>query len=374
MTQPKSSSSGILLFWKAAFVLLLALILFKLGSPNKEADSTKNAPEEETQVAGSSVADPQVQIPTRDYAGQSWTNGMVWIPGGTFLRGSSVGQSDEGPVREIRVDGFWMDRTEVTNRDFKKFVDATGYVTLAEKAPKPEDFPGVPLENLVAGSIVFDPPPGDIPLDNHYVWWRYQPGASWRQPEGPGSSIEDRMDHPVVHVCWFDAEAYCKWAGKRLPTEAEWEYAARGGAKDREYTWEGDGLPGGKPLANIWQGRFPSRNTGEDGFRFTSPAGTFPANGYGLVDMAGNVWEWCQDWYLPDYYAKSPASNPKGPDTSYDPNEPNVMKRVQRGGSFLCHDTYCTGYRVAFRMKSSPDTALGHSGFRCVRMGDAPKP
>jgi formylglycine-generating enzyme required for sulfatase activity len=311
--------------------------------------------------------DVPTPAPPPAFTDLSWTNGMVWIPGGAFLRGSEDGQPDERPVREIAVDGFWMDRAEVTNEQFEKFVRATGYVTMAERKPDPKDFPGAPPENLVAGSVVFTPPDHEVPLDNHFIWWRYVPGANWRHPEGPSSTIAGRERHPVVHVCWFDAAAYAAWAGKRLPTEAEWEYASRGGAQQKPYVWGDEQAPGGRWLGNIWQGRFPVTNDLGDGFRVTAPVGSYPANGYGLFDLAGNVWEWCQDWYLPDYYELAPRRNPPGPDTSHDPNEPGVPKRVQRGGSFLCNDVYCSGYRPAARMKTSPDTGLSHSGFRCAR-------
>lgn len=299
----------------------------------------------------------------------SWTNGMVWIPGGTFHMGAETGQVDEKPVHEVTVDGFWMDKTEVTNEEFEKFIKATGYVTIAERKPDPKDFPGADPEMLVAGSIVFHPPPGDVPLDNHYVWWTYVPGADWKHPEGPGSSIQGREKHPVVHVCYFDVIEYCKWAGKRLPTEAEWEYASRGGLDQKQYSWGEEQTPGGKWVANIWQGKFPNENTMDDGFRTTSPAGTFPPNGYGLYDMSGNVWEWCADWYAPDTYTMKVSLNPLGPsqEASNDPNEPGVAKRVQRGGSYLCSDSYCTGYRPSARMKNTPDSATSHTGFRCVR-------
>jgi sulfatase modifying factor 1 len=296
------------------------------------------------------------------------TNEMVWIPGGTFWMGTEDGHPDEVPVHQVTVDGFWMDKTEVTNEQFEKFVRATGYVTVAERKPDPKDFPGVPTENLVAGSVVFAPPPGEVPLDNHYIWWKYLPGANWRHPEGPDASIQGREKHPVVHVCWDDAAAYAKWSGKRLPTEAEWEFAARGGLDRQPYGWGKEQVPKGQWQANIWQGKFPNENTLADKYYTTAPVASFPPNGYGLYDIAGNVWEWCQDWYRPDTYAKGPDKNPSGPGDSFDPNEPGLPKKVMRGGSYLCSDLYCTGYRPSARMKSSPDTGLIHTGFRCVRL------
>ena len=325
---------------------------------------------------------------TPSSASSSWTNDMVWISGGTFTMGADDGQPDEKPVHQVTVDGFWMDKTEVTNEQFEKFARATSYVTIAERKPNPKDFPGVPEENLVAGSIVFSPPSleeinreragagmeaiKEYPLENHFIWWKYIAGANWRHPEGPQSDIRGREKHPVVHIAWDDAMAYAKWAGKRLPTEAEWEFAARGGLDHKRYVWGDELNPGGKWLANIWQGKFPLNNTLEDGFKGTAPAASFSPNGFGLYDMAGNVWEWCADWYLPNYYANTPPRNPPGPDTSYDPNEPGVMKRVQRGGSFLCNEIWSTGYRPSYRMKNSPDTGMQHTGFRCAKDGMKP--
>jgi formylglycine-generating enzyme required for sulfatase activity len=299
--------------------------------------------------------------------------GMVWVPGGTFWMGSDDAMmQDARPLHAVTVDGFWMDRTEVTNAEFARFVAATGYRTVAERPPDPKQFPGVPPEDLVAGSIVFAPPDRDVPLDNPYAWWQYRPGASWRHPEGPGSTIEGREAHPVVHVCWDDAAAYAKWAGKRLPTEAEWEFAARGGLDRKRYAWGDEFRPDGTWRVNNWQGKFPRENTAEDGHPGTAPVGSFPPNGFGLADMSGNVWEWCADWYRPEYYRYSPAANPTGPDSSYDPNEPNVPKRVQRGGSFLCSDLYCVRYIPGGRGKGAPDSAAGHVGFRCVRGAGPP--
>lgn len=280
--------------------------------------------------------------------------GMVWIAGGTFTMGAEGGMPDEAPRHEVRLDGFWMDETEVTNREFERFVTATQYKTMAERTPDAKDFPGVPKERLVPGALVF--------RDKQ---WDYVAGASWKSPEGPGSSIAARMDHPVVQVCWDDALAYAKWAGKALPTEAQYEFAARGSQSDSIYPW-GTQAPGvGKPVANIWQGTFPDRNEERDGFSATAPVGSFPANPYGLHDLGGNVWEWCSDWYRPNY-KDAGMVNPTGPNSSFDPAEPDQPKRVVRGGSFLCSENYCRGYRNTARMKTSPDTALSHTGFRCV--------
>jgi formylglycine-generating enzyme len=300
-------------------------------------------------------------------------DGMVWIPGGEFSMGSeNPMMQDARPFHRVAVDGFWMDQTEVTNEEFAGFVKATGYVTVAERKPDAKSFPGAPPENLVPGSVVFTPPDRKVPLDDSYVWWRYVPGANWRHPNGPGSHLKGKERNPVVHISYEDAEAYAKWAGKRLPTEAEFEFAARGGLDRKRFVWGDEFKPGGKFQANTFQGHFPNQNTGEDGFITTSPVGAFPANGFGLFDMAGNVWEWTSDWYRPDYYrtlaaTKQVARNPQGPADSLDPAEPGVAKRVQKGGSFLCTDEYCARYMPGARGKGEPDTGTNHLGFRCAR-------
>jgi formylglycine-generating enzyme required for sulfatase activity len=314
--------------------------------------------------------------------------GMVWIPGGEFSMGCEDPRHcpcggpdpmpDARPIHRVYVDGFWMDTTEVTNEQFAAFVEATGYVTIAEKVPSADDFPPgypkPPPENLVAGSTVFTPSEGAVPLDVHYRWWAYVKGANWRHPLGPESDLTGKENYPVVQIAYDDALAYCQWAGKRLPTEAEWEFAARGGKAGERYTWGNELQPGGKWMANIYQGEFPIQggDTGADGFMGIALVAKFPANPYGLYDMAGNVWEWCSDWYRPDYYASLAANvrvarNPQGPTESYDPGEPAEKKRVHRGGSFLCTDKYCTRYIVGTRGRGEPMTGSNHAGFRCVR-------
>ena len=304
--------------------------------------------------------------------------GMVWIPGGGFQMGAKGGQADadEGPVHRVVIDGFWMDTHEVTNRKFARFVEETGYVTVAERRAYLEDFdlpPGAKPENLPEtgyydpGSLVFKPPKEKVEnLRFFRQWWAVEKGVSWRRPYGTDRTIEGREDHPVVHVSYEDALAYCRWAGRRLPTEAQWEHAARGGLEKTVYPWGETLRPKGEWKMNCWQGDFPNENKKEDGWHRTAPVGTFAPNGYGLYDMAGNVWEWCSDWYRHDYYKRSPVRNPEGPDDSLDPAERGIAKRVTRGGSFLCSELYCTGYRVTRRMKTSPDTGLTHTGFRCV--------
>jgi formylglycine-generating enzyme required for sulfatase activity len=307
--------------------------------------------------------------------------GMVWIPGGEFSMGSDAsGEAlcglpgvtrDAQPIHRAFVNGFWMDKTDVTNEKFEEFVKATGYITIAERTPTKEEFPTAPPENLVAGSVVFTPTPGPVPLTDHYQWWNYVKGANWRHPEGPQSSIKGREKYPVVQIAYPDAVAYANWAGKRLPTEAEWEFAARGGLAGKIYAWGDEFKPGGKHMANTYQGQFPVKDKGEDGFAGISPVAQFPPNGYGLYDMAGNVWQWCSDWYRPDYYVElaavgKVARNPKGPDSPYDPMEPTERKRVQKGGSFLCTDQYCSRYMVGTRGKGEITTGSNHVGFRCV--------
>lgn len=282
--------------------------------------------------------------------------------------GSEDGATDEKPLHEVTVKSFFMDKTEVTNEQFAEFVKATNYVTLAERPLTAKELPGLlPEFEGKTVSLCYRPPKGAVDLRDALQWWAPVIGANWRHPDGPETDIIGKEKHPVVHVCWDDAQAYCKWAGKRLPTEAEWEFAARGGLEKARYIWGNEFSPNGKWMTNTWQGKFPHENTGEDGFKGLAPVGSFQANGYGLFDMAGNVWEWCSDWYLPDYYAKSPKENPPGPTTSFDPDEPGVMKHTTRGGSWMCSDSYCRGYRPSARMKTSPDTGLANTGFRCVK-------
>ncbi len=306
---------------------------------------------------------------------------MTWVSSGEFTMGTSAVKAnrDERPPHSVRVSGFWMDTTPVTNAQFKEFVEATGYVTMAETAPSLEEImaqlpPGTPppaKEMLVPASLVFVAPDHPVPVRNNlHRWWKWTPGASWRHPQGPQSSITGKEQHPVTHISWYDASAYAKWAGKRLPTEAEWEYAARGGLEGKIFPW-GDAEPDdANLLVNIWLGEFPHKSLKPNGYYGTSPVRTYPANGYGIYDLVGNVWEWTSDWYSADTYlkrAKDIAINPSGPEKSYDPKQPYTPLRVQRGGSFLCHRSYCDGYRVTARSKTPPDTSMSHTGFRCAR-------
>ncbi len=308
--------------------------------------------------------------------------GMVLIPAGEFTMGTDDPNAwpDERPSHRVKVDAFWIDEHEVTNAQFAEFVAATGYLTTAEKAPdldeimrqSPPGTPPPPKELLVPGSLVFHQTDTPVPLDNYTQWWNWTPGCDWRHPEGPDSDLQGRENHPVVQVSWDDAAAYAHWAGKRLPTEAEWERAARGGIDGKPYVW-GDDPPSDTNIrANIWDGVFPTKNTQRDGFVRTAPVKSFPANGFGLHDMAGNVWEWCADWY--DYGLYAPRAgkgvvteNPTGPSRSSDPNQPFTPLRVQRGGSFLCNDSYCSRYRPSARHGGAIDTGMSHVGFRCAK-------
>jgi sulfatase modifying factor 1 len=321
-------------------------------------------------------------------APESAPEGMVWIPGGEFSMGAAdppgmdeIGMkltSDSRPIHRAYVDGFWMDKTVVTNGQFASFVKATGYVTVAERRPRREDFPDTPPDNLVSGSAVFSPPEHGVSLNDYFQWWRYVPGANWKHPLGPNSNLAGKGRFPVVHMAYEDAQAYAKWVGKRLPTEAEWEFAARGGLAGAPFVWGHEFRPNGKWMANTYEGQFPNQDTGEDGFIGISPVAKYPPNGYGLYDMAGNVWQWTSDWYRPDYYAElaemgSIARNPKGPESPYDPSHSGELEKVHRGGSFLCTDQYCSRYMVGARGKGGINTATNHLGFRLVKNTNTPE-
>ena len=351
------------------YTALVALLgLSYCGSPENKTSNEQT------------VASPEPNLsPVKQAATMDGPPGMKWIPGGQFTMGAlnqdQQAREDERPAHQVMVDGFWMDETEVTNAQFQEFVDATGYVTTAEVPPNWEEMkkqlpPGTPKPPdsvLIAASMVFTP----VATNDLYdwsQWWSWVADANWRKPQGPGSSIEDKSNHPVVQVSWDDTQAYLAWAGKRLPTEAEWEFAARGGLKDKLYPW-GDN----KDITvcgNTWQGKFPEHNTLGDGHYTTAPAKSYQPNNYGLYDMAGNVWEWTSDWYSAKYYeqcaAQGVVQNPQGPRQAYDPRQPYMPQRAQRGGSFLCNESYCSSYRASARMHSSSDTGQDHVGFRGV--------
>ncbi len=349
-----------LVSWSA--LTMVSLLLFQSGN----ADSATLLPAEQRA--------PKVVCPPE----------MVWVSGGQFTMGTDDSSSlpNERPAHQEKVAGFWIDVHDVTNAQFAKFVEATGYVTTAEKKPNWEDLKkqlptGTPKPDdalFVPGSVVFTPTSQAVPLDDLSAWWRWVPGASWRHPEGPASDIVGRENHPVVQVSWDDAAAYAKWSAKRLPTEAEWEFAARGGLNGKRYVWGDEFRPNGNYMANTWQGQFPVTNAAEDGFVGTSPVGSFPPNGYGLYDMAGNVWQWCSDWYRVDAFvqaltalaSRNVCSDTRGPSESWDPADPNMPKRVVKGGSFLCSPSYCESYRPSARRGVSPDIGSSHTGFRCV--------
>ena len=319
------------------------------------------------------ASQPLVDIPAGPRAPAE--AGMIWIPGGEFQMGSDRHYPEERPAHRVGVDGFWMDRYPVTNADFARFVAETGHVTFAERTPDSADYPGAPPEMLHPGSLVFVKPPG--PVDRFHLgnWWRFIRGADWRHPRGPSSSIEGLERHPVVHLCYSDAEGYARWAGKELPTEAEWEFAARGGLDGATYAWGEEFMPQGRPMANTWQGEFPWQNRLEDGYEGTSPVGAFPPNGYGLYDLIGNVWEWTSDWFRAGHFREAPEAgrtprNPHGgaEEESYDPRQSGlrIPRKVIKGGSHLCAPNYCRRYRPAARFPEPIDTSACHLGFRCI--------
>ncbi|WP_227686863.1 formylglycine-generating enzyme family protein [Spirosoma arboris] len=357
----------------AALLIAGMAFISKNGVPDKKP--TKN-PQKAIALCGGSTC----KVPSRAVAlrtslvsttnREQTTADMVLIKGSSFQMGSAE-FPDAKPVHAVTVNSFWMDTHEVTNAQFDAFVKATGYRTVAERPLNPADYPGVPADKLVPGSAVFTPPAHPVSLQNPLQWWQYVPGANWRHPQGPQSNLVGKGNEPVVQVCYEDAAAYARWAGKRLPTEAEWEFAARAGRKNTTYYWGNTLKPAGKWVANIFQGSFPAKNTLDDGYAALAPVKTFPANPNGLYDMDGNVWEWCSDLYRPDYYQKSLSVNPKGPKDSFDPDEPGTVKHVQRGGSFLCSDQYCIRYKAGSRGKGETTSASNNLGFRCVRTAES---
>lgn len=364
------------------FIVSAAYGFTKFLTPNKQELTAMDCAETPSTNVTSEFK-PTIENKFKPNAAKA-PKGMVWIPGGEFSMGSNVEDEslcsikgvtkDAAPVHRVYVDGYYMDETEVTNEEYEKFVKATGYVTVAEQKPTKEEFPDANEEDLITGSVIFTPTPSAVNLNNFLQWWSYVGGTDWKHPEGPQSTIKGREKYPVVQIAYEDAAAYAKWAGKRLPTEAEWEFAARGGKTGNLYAWGNTLKPGGKFQANIYQGHFPIKDgdTGEDGFKGIAPTAQFAPNSYGLYDMAGNVWEWVNDWYSTDYY-KSLAEtgktikNPQGPDAYNDPNDPTQIKKVHRGGSFLCTDQYCTRYMVGTRGKGEIRSAANHLGFRCVK-------
>jgi formylglycine-generating enzyme len=318
----------------------------------------------------------RVESSAQPVVGSPSAGAMRWIPGGTFRMGSEDFYPEERPVHEVGVDGFWIDEKPVTVAAFRAFVRETGYTTVAERPLDPAQYPDADPDLLVPGSLVFRKTAGPVALDDYRNWWEYVPGVSWRRPAGPGSTIRGLMQHPVVHVAYEDAESFAAWAGKELPTEAEWEFAARGGLEGAVFAWGDDDVPDGKSMANTWQGEFPWQNLKLDGFEGTSPVGRFPPNGYGLFDMTGNVWEWTADWYTPSHpdEVESPCCVPMNPRVSspvasYPVGQPgeHIPRRVSKGGSHLCAPNYCLRYRPAARQAQQIDSSMAHLGFRCVR-------
>lgn len=366
-----------------AHLLALNLISIFLFSCNAQNEKTPKAETHDEAVSCMDIPG-RYSNNTKDssitFNGDTSVAGMQLIPGGVFEMGADNDQAspDEYPKHRVEVSSFYMDATEVTNAQFSKFVKATGYKTTAERKPDWNELkktlpPGTakpPDSVLVAASLVFKQTSGPVDLQSYPSWWAWQPGADWQHPGGPDTNIKGKDNYPVVQVSWDDAMAYCKWAGKRLPTEAEWEFAARGGLTNNIYPWGNEPVNAGESKTNSWEGKFPYLNNMKDGYLKIAPVKSFQPNGFGLYDMAGNVWEWCSDWYNQDYYkelAGKTSKDPFGAAKSFDAQDTNTPKRSLRGGSFLCNDSYCSGYRVARRMKSSPDTGLEHTGFRCVR-------
>ena len=360
---------------RGPITILFLLITFSWACQRESADREASQPSSIGTQADSTSPNQTDILPSDS----TIPSGMALIPKGTLNMGGDNNQADpnEYPKHEVSISAFYMDKTEVTNRQFSEFVEATGYITVAErpilweeiKKELPPGTPKPPDSLLQPGALVFQATNQPVNLNDYSQWWRWTIGANWRHPEGPDSNIKDRMDHPVVQVCWEDAQAYAKWAGKRLPTEAEWEWAARGGLENMVYPWGNEALNEGQTKANFWQGMFPYDNELRDGHYLTAPVGTYAPNGYGLHDMAGNIWEWCSDWFDFGFYQQPEAvqANTDGPNRSYNPNMPYQQEKVVRGGSFLCNESYCSGYRNARRMGSTTDTGLNHTGFRCVK-------
>jgi formylglycine-generating enzyme required for sulfatase activity len=365
----------------AGRILLLVLCMFAIAqnrsAETQSAAAKSNGPTQcdtgmsrHSLHAATWLDEEDAPAPAKPGSSHDAPAGMVWIPGGRFWMGTDH-MADAQPVHQVEVKAFWIDRTDVTNEEFARFVQETGYVTVAERPLDPKEFPNLASEDLAPGSVVFTPPAGPISLENPLAWWRFVRGANWRHPNGPDSDLHGKEKYPVVQIAWPDAVAYAKWAGKRLPTEAEWEFAARGGRNRQDYPWGNDLTPHGKWMANTFQGHFPDKNSAEDGYAGVAPVASFPPNDFGLYDMSGNVWQWVSDWYRPDYYAQlrrtEIAINPQGPSDSFDPQEPGVAKRVQKGGSYLCTDQYCERYMPGARGKGDAETGTNHLGFRCVR-------
>lgn len=356
------------------FYLLLITIFFSCDFVSKKRNVTSS----HNCIPSNSKLNDLDNLNEITYAENGSLEGMIFVEGGEFEMGgdNDDAMQDEFPKHKVVINSFWMDETEVTNDQFMKFVESTGYVTTAEKAidwneikkilppntPKPHD------SLLSPASLIFYQTNAED-MNDYTQWWRLEKNANWKQPFGKDSDIKGKGNHPVIHISWEDAIAYCKWSGKRLPTEAEFEYASRGGLKNNIYSWGNEPIYEGNVKANTWEGKFPSSNNMKDNYYYTSPVKSFKPNGYGFYDLGGNVWEWCSDWYHSNYYemiGSTVTSNPRGPETSYDPNEPYSPKKVMRGGSFLCNDSYCSGFRNSMRMKSTPDSSSLHAGFRTV--------